>query len=88
MTYAPSFCPDKIIFVPDKIKIVQDKNFCPKLKKHKFACEWLETDFLVMEKFFPQLKSHFLSFSQASMNLLALQKNISPGQKIFCPEQF
>jgi len=31
-TNAPSFCPDKILFVPDK-------KFCPKLKKYIFACD-------------------------------------------------
>ena len=26
-------------FFPDKISFIPDKNFCPKLKKYKFACE-------------------------------------------------
>ena len=34
----------------------------------------MENDFLAMKKFFPQLKSNFLSFSQPNMNFLAYEK--------------
>ena len=75
MTYAPSFCPnkiifvpDKIVFVPDKIKFVPDKIFCPRLKgsyllgKSK-ADKVLLTGSLV--KVLP-----FMTFSQVSMRTL------------------
>ena len=50
--------------------------------------KWMENDFLAITIFFPQLKSLFLSFSQANMNFLAWEKNFSQVQKIFCPGQF
>ena len=42
---APSFCPGKIIFVQEKIKIVQDKKFCPRLKNSHLHKKKIKNDF-------------------------------------------
>ena len=57
MTYAPSFCSDKIVFVPDNIKIVLDKIIFV-LDKIIFV---LDKIFFVLDKnFCPRLKSSYL----------------------------
>ena len=43
----------------------------------------MENDFLATKNFVPQLKSHFLSFSEAIMNFLAWDKIFCLGQKCF-----
>ena len=68
--YAPSICLDKIFFD-------QDKRL---LKSTYFVVKWMENDFLATDKFFSQLNSNFLSFSQAQMNFLSRAKNILSGQ--------
>ena len=58
------------------------------LRKAFFVMKWIENEFLAKDKNFTQLKSHFLSFSQANMNFLAWDENFCLDQKTFCPGQF
>ena len=54
------------------------------LKKHIFAWKIDGKRLFSHENFFPQLKSLFLSFSQANMNFFVWTKNILSGQMSLC----
>ena len=88
VTYAPSFCLDKIIFVRDKIKLVLDKiHFFTRLKSSYLLGKRIENDFKLWKNYFPWLKSYFPSISQAKMYFLAQNKIFCPGQKSFVQDK-
>ena len=73
-TYAQSFCPEKIIFVPDIKLFVADKNFCSKLKVYIFACEMYGKWLFGHTKIFPVEKSFFIFFTSKNVHFLLRTK--------------
>ena len=66
LSYVSSFCPHKIIFVSDKMKIVLDKiflvpdqTFYSRLKSSCLVGNSIENDFLAVEIFFSMAKKSF-----------------------------
>ena len=58
-SFAQSICPDKMIFVLDKIKIVSDKiffvlnkKFCTWIKSSSLVMNCMKNDFLASDKIF------------------------------------
>ena len=45
--------------------------------------KWMENDLLAMKKFFPWLKTHFLSILQANMYFFSLGQNFCVDKKYF-----
>ena len=80
------FCPIQNDFCPSQNIFVLDTKFCPKLKKSTFLLvKWMENNFLVMEKSFPQLKVIFYPFPKQIWAFKPGTKNFCPGQFWFCP---
>ena len=83
-TFAQSICPDKMIFVLDKIKIVSDKIFFVLNKKF---CTWIKSSSLVMNC----MKNDFLAsdkndFVQDNFHFVLDKNNFvqADGQGIYC----
>ena len=97
LSNALSICPDKIIFVQDKIKIVldkiiffQDKKFCPKLNNHFSYNSSLMMNFLSMYKIFffrtkDNLSEKILILSRIRIILSAQMDWALVSFKIVCP---
>ena len=81
------FVEDKPIFVPDNIKIVQDKEFCPRLKNSYLLGKRIENDLVAVEKLCPWLKSHFPIISQTNLYFFSLGQDFLSGTKFFVRDQ-